>query len=447
MVRGRRGARQAGRTGVTTHMKELVEELYLTDRGFVTEDYQCCIEYIDEHELDLEFHTFESGTTIWDSWVVPQKWSVEEAYIATDGTRIVDYEQHPLHLISYSAPFEGTVSRETLTEHVHTHEALEEAIPWHFRQNYRPWDNEWGFCASQRFVDSLDREEYYVNIDTSFSEGEMVVGEHHLPGRTDETIVLAAHLDHTGMANDDLAGVAVGCELMRRLRDREDRRYSYTFLVVQEIIGSAAYLATHPEAAENFRWGVFLEMPGNDNRLLLQQTFTGDTRLDDVAEYVLDQRVEDGAVAPFRDAIGNDELVFESPGYEIPMISVSRYPYPEYHTHLDAPDIISEARLEEHCSYVEAVIDVLETDFVPERTFDGLPSLANPKYDLYLDPREIDGTEERGLDAFRDRFFRYLDGSHTAFEIAREFGLEYEFVRDYLRDVVDAGLATAQDPF
>jgi len=428
-------------------MKELVEELYLTNRGFVTDDYKQCLEYINENELQLYVHQFESGTEIWDSWVVPQKWSVNEAYVEADGERLIDYSDHPLHLISYSDPFEGTVSRSELLNHVHTHDALDDAIPWHFRQNYRPWDSGWGFCASQQLVDSLDDGEYYVQIDTEFEPGEMLVAEHHLQGDRDDTVVFLAHLDHTGMANDDLAGVAVGCELMRRLRDRERLTYSYKFLIVQEMLGTAAYLATNGKTVQDFRYGVFLEMPGNDNRILLQRTFEGDTRLDRIAEYALEECTSSGEVAPFRDAIGNDELIFEGPGFEIPTVSVSRFPYDEYHTNLDSPDILSESRLAEYCSYVERIVDILESDFVPERTFEGVPSLANPKYDLYIDPNELNSAPDENLQEFRHRLFRYLDGDYTVFEIADEFGLDFGFVAKYLRDFEQKGLVPTGDPF
>lgn len=427
-------------------MKDLVEELYLTNRGFVTDDYERCLEYIDNHELDLDLHAYESGTKIWDSWVIPQKWSVNEAYVAADGKRIIDYNDHPLHLVSYSESFEGTISKSELLDHIHTHPEMPDAIPWHFRQNYRPWDSEWGFCARQRTIDALDSEEYEVYIDTEFEDGEMLVGEHHIEGQRDDTIVLVAHLDHTGMANDDLAGVAVGCELMNRLQQRESLTYSYKFLIVQELLGSAAYLATNSERIEDLQYGIFLEMPGNDNRILLQRTFTGDTRLDRIATHVLDRTVGSGEVEPFRNQIGNDEIVFESPGIEIPTLSVTRFPYDEYHTHLDNPDIITERRLEEYCSYVERIIEVLESDFVPKRTFEGLPSLANPKYDLYIDPNEVNADSEENIHEFRHRVLRYLNGEHTVFEIADEFNLDYEFVRTYLEEFEACGLITASGP-
>lgn len=426
-------------------MKDIIEELYLTNRGFVTDEYDQCLDYINEHELDLQYHKYDSGTRIWDSWIIPDRWHVNEAYIEHNGGRILDYADHPLHLISYSSAFEGWVSREELKNHIYTHSEIHNAIPWHFRLNYRPWESKWGFCASQNFVDSLDRNEYYVCIDTTFEADEMTVAEHHLPGNSEETILLIAHLDHTGMANDDLSGVAVGIELMRRLQRQTERQYSYKLLLVQEMLGSAAYLEEHADHATQFEFGIFLEMLGNNNRLLLQETFDGTSRLDSIAKHELSWSADEYEIRTFRELIGNDELIFESPGYEIPTISVSRFPYPEYHTHLDNPDLISEQQLEESLTYLERIVNVLETDFVPIREFSGLPSLANPKYDLYIDPGQsaLEGeTTQKNLKLFSERVFRYLDGDHSAFEIAETFDLDFKYVSDYLSSFEEKGLVT-----
>lgn len=431
-------------------MNELIEELYLTNRGFVTDDYFDCLDYISENELHLDYHHFSSGREIWDSWVVPKKWSVNHAYIEDPNEQqLLSFDDHPLHLISYSDSYHGWVPHEKLMEHIHTHNKNPKAIPWHFRLNYRPWDSEWGFCASQEFVNSLDYDEYYVSIDTTFEDDEMIVAEHHLPGKRDETVLLMAHLDHTGMANDDLSGVAVGIEIMKQLKKRSNRRYSYKFLIVQEMLGSAAYLEEFSDRASNFNYGIFLEMLGNDNRLLLQYTFDGNTKLDRIANRVLKTHTSDYETDEFRSQIGNDELILESPGYEIPTISILRGPYPEYHTNFDNPSIIDEEQLEEAVSYVLGVIDILDKDCTPIRNFRGIPSLANPKYDLYLDPRELPDVEvddEGDLEAFRDRVFRHLDGDHSVFDIAHKFGLRFDFVYSYLRAFEEKGLIQLKSP-
>lgn len=215
------------------------------------------------------------------------------------------------------------------------------------------------------------------------------------------------------------------------------------------MLGSAAYLEEFSNKASDFIYGIFLEMLGNDNRLLLQRTFDGNSKLDAVAERVLKTSISDFNVDGFRSQIGNDELILESPGYEIPTISILRGPYPEYHTHFDDPSIINEERLEEAVSYVLEVIDILEKDFVPVRDFCGIPSLANPKYDLYLDPTELPDVEvgdEGQLDLFRNRVFRHLDTDQSVFDIAHEFDLRFDFVHSYLRDFEEKDLIHSKQP-
>lgn len=209
------------------------------------------------------------------------------------------------------------------------------------------------------------------------------------------------------------------------------------------MIGSAAYLAENETLAFDLTYGIFLESVGNDKRHLLQRSFSGDSKRDRIAEHVLRKREDRFEIKKLRGCAGDDELIYEGPGYEIPTISISRYPYPEYHTHLDDPSIVSEQRLEETVAYIDAIIDILEKDFVPVRTFRGVPSLANPKYDLYLDPGQpaLSSAEEptEALD-FKDRVFRYLDGDYTVFDIADEFDLKFDFVYDYLSGFREKGL-------
>jgi aminopeptidase-like protein len=428
-------------------MEQLIDDLYLTNRALVSDDYDSALAYIDDRELDLTVRTYPSGMEIWDSWIVPQKWTVEHAYIETaDGERILSYDDHPLHLFAYSGSYEGWVDRDELRSRIRTHPQMPDAIPYHFRLSYRPWETDWGFCASQNFVDSLSDDKYYVSISTTLEDGEMKVGEYHLEGEREETILLLAHLDHIGLANDDLSGVAVGIELMQRLRERTDRTYSYRLLLLPEIIGSAAYLDDEAVDASRFEYGLFLETLGNDNRLMLQHTFTEETKLDRIAKQILTTDYDEFEINGFRDEAGDDELIFEGPGYEIPTVSISRYPYEEYHTHFDDMSIIHQEQLEDSVEYILNVLDVFERDFTPVRTFDGVPSLANPKYDLYIDPGQPGISESpmasENVRDFRDRVFRYLDGDHTVFDIADRFDLEFEFVHDYLSEFHDKGLVT-----
>ena len=119
---------------------------------------------------------------------------------------LFSYRDNPLHAVSYSLPFEGTVTREELFRHLHTHPRLDDAIPFIFKY----YERDWGLCCSKNLKQSLADETYRVAIDSDFSFSSLKVGECVAKGKSDKTFVLCAHLCHPGMVNDDLSGVVVG---------------------------------------------------------------------------------------------------------------------------------------------------------------------------------------------------------------------------------------------
>jgi len=134
-------------------MMQLIEELWFLKRDLVSDDYDRALQRLAQ-EVPMTIHEVPSGTQIW-SWTVPEKWTCHEAYIETlDGRRLLDYAEHPLHVVSYSLPFEGQVSREELLAHLHVHPNLPDAIPYVFKYYQR----DWGLCATQTLRDSLTDE-------------------------------------------------------------------------------------------------------------------------------------------------------------------------------------------------------------------------------------------------------------------------------------------------
>ena len=71
---------------------------------------------------------------------------------------------------------------------------------------------------------------------------------------------------------------------------------------------------------------ILLKSVGNKRNLKLQKSFDGNTELDKIAKKVFDEKYEKYNSGPFRTIYGNDETVFESPGFKIPTISLTRFP-------------------------------------------------------------------------------------------------------------------------
>jgi len=379
------------------NLLHLIKRLYRTNRVFCSSDYDACVEKLSS-TLPFETHRFTADQSPLHGWEIPPKWDVIRADIHRNGNLLWDGTQHPLGVIALSAPFEGRVSREELRHHLHTVDAdykNPDAIPFHFRQQYRPWDRDWGFCVPCSIVDALEPGEYDVVIKTEESPGYLDVLEYTHQGETDITFAFVAHLDHPGMANDDLAGCAAGIELFRRLQDRRTT-FSYRLILLQEIIASAYYLHALPADDLDLIVGsLFLEMLGSDTPLALQASASGASTVDRAVEEALQAEGVDYRTGPFRSIIGNDEIIWEA--YDVPMPSLSRFPYPEYHTSDDNPEIISRESLETSVRVLERTIDRLEDQRIVCKNFRGVPATSHPSYDLYVDTWGSDDPEAHAL--------------------------------------------------
>ena len=96
---------------------------------------------------------------------------------------------------------------------------------------------------------------------------------------------------------------------------------------------------------KNLDYSILLKSVGNNNSIKLQHSVTKNTEIDNLALRALRNSKEKYMTGNFRTVYGNDEIVFDSPGYNIHTISLTRSPFPEYHTDLDTPKIISEKSL------------------------------------------------------------------------------------------------------
>jgi aminopeptidase-like protein/aminoglycoside N3'-acetyltransferase len=344
-------------------MREMVDGLWHLHRHIVSDGYDAALDAL-AGQLPMTIHEYPSGTEAW-SWIVPEKWTCHEAYLETlDGRRLFSHDDHPLHVVSYSLPFEGEVSRETLLEHLHVHPMIPQAVPFIFKY----YERDWGLCCSRELRDSLSDDRYRVVIRTSSSYGTLKVGEVVAPGASDECIVLCAHLCHPAMVNDDLSGVVVGMDVMRALLARRDLHYTYRFIILPETIGSLAWLSGHEELIPKMRGGLFLEMLGRDFPHALQHSFEGDTEVDRAFAKALKEADPRAWTARFRELAGNDERQFNAPGVRVPMLSLTRVVrtaepnayYREYHSSHDTPELVPPGSLEESRDVVLGMIEELE---------------------------------------------------------------------------------------
>jgi aminopeptidase-like protein len=413
-------------------MLRIIDDLTPLNRVFCSPDYDRAIDYLCQ-ELPFTVHEYPAREEH-NGWVIPPNWQPIRAHISQNRKVLWDGMAHPLRVIALSAPFTGRVGLDELKQHLHFDKRFADAVPYHFRQLYRPWARDWGFCVTKDFYDSLEPGEYDVVIETEESPGALKVLEYHKQGRLNDTFVMVAHLDHPGMANDDLAGCAVGVELFDRL-SKQETKYSYKLLLVQELINSEYYLA-HLSSGHRERLleGLFLEMLGTATPLALQVSRKGESNLERAMELSLSRQDIHFTKGSYRSVAANDEIVFEA--YGVPMASLSRYPYPQYHCDRDNASIMSEAALEVTVNVIWDALMCLEEDTLVRKSFSGIICLSNPAYNLYVDTGQL--AFERCASDISAKMRQLMEGlttlehPETVGGLAARYGLDQSLVFEYL---------------
>ena len=419
---------------------EILNVLTPLNRVICSTDYDRTISYLANI---APFRVLKFGPGIeHNGWVIPAKWDLLEASIHKDGALVYDGTAHPLGVIAFSAPFSGSVTREQLRAHLHYDHRYDHALTFHFRRQYRAWEREWGFCVPRRLYDELPDGNYTVSIRTREEPGYLRMLEWSLPGRMEDCIIVNANLDHPGVSNDGLAGVVVGIELFRRLLNRQ-RRFTYKLVLNQGIIGPEYYLGMMPiDQRHRLREAICLWMLGSRTQLALQESRGARSQSERAISLALRQLGVDHRRGAFETILINDEYVWES--YGIPATSISRFPYPEYHSSLDNIDIISESCLEEAVSVLEQAISWLDEVPLVERLFEGTVCLSNPRYNLYIDPGQVAFGDIASEDRRRLRLLQDLVMSISKPtplpRLAEEVGITEAAARAYLEKWEAKGL-------
>jgi aminopeptidase-like protein len=421
-------------------MMQIVRDLTPLNRAVCSLGYDQAVEYLREV---LPFRLISvPDSREHNGWVIPPSWDVEEARIVKDGHTIYDGTLHPLCVIALSRGFCGTVSLDELRRHLHYDHRDEDSIPFHYRQQFRSWERDWGFCVPKRLYDQLAPGDYEVAIRTKESPGTLKILEYKHQGSLDLTIALGGNLDHAGVANDGLAGCVVGIETMRRLLGRKTR-FTYSLILSPGIIGSEFYLSGLSQSERSrILEGIFLEMLGSVTPLAIQEPRRIQANTFHAMKASLDQMGLRYRTGPFESIIVNDEYVWEN--YGIPMVSFSRFPYPEYHSSHDSVEIIQEASLNQAVEALIQAVDRLEASPVVVKKFEGNICLSNPRYDLYVDYGQVAlgdslSDHQRRMRCLMD-FIPALDRPTSVKAIADHVGLPEEPTLEYLQRWATKGL-------
>jgi aminopeptidase YwaD len=238
-----------------------------------------------------------------------------------------------------------------------------------------------GFSLSPRLGDDLRKllkkpepgqpVRVWARVDTRFvPDGHIEVVSALIPGQTDEEVLVVAHLCHPqASANDNASGAGAVLEIARTLQrliaqgELPAPRRGLRFLLLPEMTGTYAYLATRPERIAKMVAAINLDMVGQNQELcgssfLIERlpralpNFADDliARLREELTQESQSHAGQGGFALFRHAItpfsgGSDHYILSDPSVGVPCPMIIQWPDKFYHTSLDTLEKVDPASL------------------------------------------------------------------------------------------------------
>jgi aminopeptidase-like protein len=416
---------------------QMMQELYPLCRSITGEGVRHTLEIVGRR-IPLSVKEVPSGTPVFD-WVIPQEWCIRDAWIKDPaGRRVVDFRAHNLHVMSYSRPVRTHMTLEELRPHLHTIPDHPDWIP--YRTTY--YKDDWGFCLTQRQLESLTGGEYEVCIDSSLTPGSLSYGECYLPGATEQEFLVFTHICHPSLCNDNLTGIAL-TSILAQLLQAEKTHFSYRFVFAPGTIGSIAWLAQNEEQASRVRHGLVLGLLGDRGSMTYKRSRRLTATVDRIAALVLARTDPLARLVDFS-PYGYDERQLCSPGFNLPVGRLTRTPnseYPEYHSSADDFSIISREALAESLFVCMSILRIADRDAIYLNT--------NPKCEPRLGARglfrNVGGQDPGQMEHAFLWILNQSDGGRSLLEIAERSQLPFEMIATAADALLEAGLLQLVD--
>ncbi|MBX7148105.1 DUF4910 domain-containing protein [bacterium] len=391
----------------------------------------------------IDVKEIPSGTKTYD-WVVPPEWDIRGAFIGLpDGTRIADFKENNLHVMSYSIPVQKTLSWEELEPHLHRHPHLPNAIP--YRTTY--YREEWGFCVTHDQYAALKTSQgpFSVSIDSSLKPGSLTYGECLIPGKSKQEILISCYICHPSMANDSLSGVILTAFLAQHLRNFKNSYWSYRIVFVPETLGAIAYSFLNEAKMKHIDIGLVVTTVGGQGDVGYKQAWNKEHPINRLVESVFKEAGKTFKTYPF-DIHGSDERQYSTQGFKINCVTLCKdryYEYPQYHSSLDNLSFVTGSQIFETFELYCNLIKKLEARRIYKNTIP-CGEVMLSKHDLYpskggAQRPELGGRSE--LDLILWLLF-LCDGRKSVDDIAVELGVGSEALLPIIERLRGKGVLT-----
>ena len=393
-------------------------ELFKIPRSITGNGTLKTLKIIKKNISSFKIKFFTSKSKVFD-WIVPPEWNITDAYVKDkNGLKIIDFKKNNLHIVGYSYPINKIISKSELLKRIHTHKKNKYAIPY-VTSYYKKY---WGFCCSGITKNIIKNEynhndKFEVKVKSNFNKnGKMYYGELFLKGKSKKEILISTYICHPSMANNELSGPIVSMCLINQLKKMKLNK-SIRFIFIPETIGSIAYIHKNfYKLKKNTYGGINLSCLGDESKFSYIPSKYGSSIIDNICLETLKKTKIGYKKYSFLDR-GSDERQFNSPGVDLPFVTICRSKfgnYKEYHTSFDDFNLVTKKAIYQSVGLLKKVILNFDRIIIPESKIICEPQLGKRK--LYP---TISNNEGKIFSKKILSFLQYSDGTNTLKQISR----------------------------
>ena len=393
-------------------MLKWAKDLFSICRSITGNGTRMTLSYFEKINPEFRRLKFKTGQKVFD-WEIPKEWNIKDAYLEHEsGEKYAEFKKCNLHIVGYSKPVNKKISKKELLNYIYTQKDQPDSIP--YVTSY--YKERWGFCLSENQKSKLPDGNYKVIIDSDLKNGNLELSDAIFKGKTKKEIFFSSYICHPSMANNELSGPVLLNAIMHYIKSNYPKsKFTYRFVLLPETIGSIAYLSKFMKVMKsNMICGFNLTCVGDERAYSYVGSRKGNTLADDAIEAAL-FGLSNVKKYSYLDR-GSDERQYCAPGIDLPVccFSRSRSEYPEYHTHKDNFNVVTQKGLEGSFNVVKKIIDAIELELYPKTTMFGEPNLGKRGlYSTLSQKGKYDNTR------LRMNLIAQSDGMTNIFKIAK----------------------------